>query len=278
MSIFIIAEIGINHNGELDLAKQLIQAAVDAGADAVKFQKRTLDIVYGEEELARPRENPYGTTNGDLKRHLEFGQADFDEIDRYCKEKGIAWSASAWDVPSQLFLQQYNVTFNKVASALICHEELLHTVAKEGRQTYISTGMATIDEIDRAVEIFREHDCPFALMHTVSTYPMPTKDANLRMITTLQNRYDCDVGYSGHEAGLAISTGAAALGITSLERHITLDRSMFGSDQAASVEPNGFRNLCGAVRKIQIAMGDGVKRMAPGEDEVAKKLRRCSDD
>lgn len=273
MSIFIIAEIGINHNGDLKLAKELIGAAVWAGADAVKFQKRTIDIVYTKEELDKPRESPWGTTNREQKYGLEFGKAEYDEIDQFCREKGIKWSASAWDLDSQKFLQQYNLPFNKVASALLTRLDLLEMIAAEGRYTYISTGMSTYEEIDQAVELFRKANCPFELMHTVSTYPMPDEDANLLMINTLRERYGCKVGYSGHEGGLAVSYGAAALGITSLERHITISRDMYGSDQAASVEPMGLYNLCGSVRKIQRALGDGVKRITEGEIGIRKKLR-----
>ena len=273
MSLFIIAEIGINHNGDLNIAKQLVDIAKFAGADAVKFQKRTLNLVYTQQELAAPRESPWGTTNGDLKRRLEFERDAYDEIDRYCREKGIDWFASAWDLPSQHFLRSYNLKHNKIASTMLRYTELLETVAEEKRHTFISTGMSTIEDIDGAVGIFRKHGCPFELMHTVSTYPMPDTDANLNMIRTLRERYNCDVGYSGHESGLAVSYAAAALGATSIERHVTVNRAMFGSDQAASVEPVGFLQLCGAVRKIHDSLGDGIKRFAPGEMTVAKKLR-----
>ena len=272
MSLFIVAEIGINHNGDLDITKKLIDVAALAGADAVKFQKRTVDLVYTKEELDKPRESPWGTTNGDLKRRLEFGRAEYDEIDRYCRSKNIHWFASAWDIPSQLFLRQYNLKFNKIASAMLFKRDFLEVVAEERKYTFISTGMAELDHIDTVVELFRSKGCSFELMHTNSTYPMKAEEANLRCIESLRKRYGCDVGYSGHEAGLAVSYGAAALGITSLERHITLDRSMFGSDHAASVEPTGFMGLCGAVRKIQIALGDGVKRVTPGELVIRKKL------
>lgn len=275
MSIFIIAEIGINHNGDLAIAKKLIDVAVLAGADAVKFQKRTVELVYSKEELDRPRESPWGTTNREQKMGLEFGQAEYDEIDSYCKSKGILWSASAWDVESQKFLRRYDLAFNKVASAMLTRMDLLELVAEEGRTTYISTGMSSWEEIDAAVELFRKKNCPFELMHTVSTYPMNDEDANLRMIPVLRERYGCQVGYSGHEVGLAVSYGAAALGATSLERHITLNRAMYGSDQAASVEPIGFMQLCGAVRKIQNALGTGERVLSSAELAVRKKLRGC---
>ena len=273
MSIFIIAEIGINHNGSVEIAKQLIDVAKDAGADAVKFQKRTIDLVYTKEMLDSLRESPWGTTQRAQKEGLEFGIKEYNEIDAYCKEKGIEWFASAWDLESKKFLRQYNCKYNKIASAMIVYEDLLKEVSSEKKHTFISTGMTEFEQIDRAVEIFRNAGCPFELMHCVSTYPMEDEDANLNCIKTLRNRYQCNVGYSGHEVGLAVSYAAAALGITSLERHITLDRAMYGSDQAASVEPAGFRHLIGAVRKIEKAMGNGNIAMNPKEIPIAKKLR-----
>ncbi len=273
MSIFIIAEIGINHNGVVKNAKQLIDVAKDAGADAVKFQKRTIDLVYSKEMLDSPRESPWGTTQRAQKEGLEFGLDEYKKIDAYCKGKGIEWFASAWDLESQKFLKQFDCKYNKIASAMIVYEDLLKEVASEKKHTFISTGMCEFDQIDRAVEIFKEAECPFELMHCVSTYPMNDEDANLNGIKTLRDRYKCDVGYSGHEVGLAVSYGAAALGITSLERHITLDRAMYGSDQAASVEPMGFLQLVGAVRKIEKAMGDGKIHVNSKEIPVAKSLR-----
>ena len=273
MSIFIIAEIGINHNGSVEIAKQLIGMAKDAGADAVKFQKRTIDLVYTKEMLDSPRQSPWGTTQRAQKEGLEFGIKEYNEIDAYCKEKGIEWFASAWDLESKKFLRQYDCKYNKIASAMIVYEDLLKEVASEKKHTFISTGMTEVKQIDRAVEIFKNAGCPFELMHCVSTYPMEDEDANLNRIKTLRDRYKCNVGYSGHEVGLAVSYAAAALGITSLERHITLDRAMYGSDQAASVEPAGFRQLIGAVRKIEKAMGDGNMTMNSKEIPIAKKLR-----
>ena len=273
MSIFIIAEIGINHNGNLDIAKQLIDVAKDSGADAVKFQKRTIDLVYTKELLDSPRKSPWGTTQREQKEGLEFGLEEYKEINRYCCEKGIAWFASAWDLESQKFLQQFNLKYNKIASAMLVFEPLLCMVAEEKKHTFISTGMSKIADLDRVVNIFREVGCPFELMHCVSTYPMTDEDANLNRIKTLRERYGCNVGYSGHEIGLAVSYAAAAMGITSLERHITLDRSMYGSDQAASVESAGFRILVGAVRKIEQAMGDGSLEMNSKEASIADKLR-----
>jgi len=273
MSIFIIAEIGINHNGDVEIAKQLIDIAKDAGADAVKFQKRTIDLVYSKEMLDSFRESPWGTTQRAQKEGLEFGFNEYRAIDAYCSKKGIEWFASAWDIKSQKFLQQFNCKYNKIASAMIVYEDLLKEVASERKHTFISTGMTSLKQIDRAVEIFRESNCPFELMHCVSIYPMEDEEANLNCIRTLQDRYKCDVGYSGHEVGLAVSYAAAALGITSLERHITLDRAMYGSDQAASVEPMGFKALVGAVRKIEKAMGNGKRDVNHKEISIAKKLR-----
>ena len=273
MSIFIIAEIGINHNGDIDITKDLIKVAKEAGCDAVKFQKRTLEKVYTQEELNNQRESPWGTTNRQQKEGLEFGQQEFEQIDSYCKELDIEWFASAWDVESQNFLKQFDLKYNKIASAMMVDSDLLRIVAAEGRHTFISTGMSTLEEIDCAVEIFKKSGCPFEVMHCVSTYPMEDTDANLNCISTLRDRYRCDVGYSGHEVGLAVSYAAAALGITSLERHITLDRAMYGSDQSASIEPAALRSLVGAVRKIEQAMGDGKKYVLDSEIPIANKLR-----
>jgi len=273
MSIFIIAEIGINHNGDVGIAKQLIDVAKDAGADAVKFQKRTIELVYSKEMLDSPRESPWGNTLRAQKEALEFGLGEYKEIDAYCKGKGIEWFASMWDLESLKFLRQFDLKYNKIASPMIVYEDLLRGVASEKKHTFISTGMTEIKQIDRAVEIFRSADCPFELMHCVSTYPMDDEDANLNRTKMLRDRYQCDVGYSGHEVGLAVSYAAAALGITSLERHITLDRAMYGSDQAASVEPAGFRQLVGAVRKIEKAMGNGNIAINQKEIPIAKKLR-----
>jgi N-acetylneuraminate synthase len=271
--MFIIAEIGINHNGDLEIVKQLIDTAKEAGADAVKFQKRTIDLVYTKELLDSPRESPWGITQRDQKEGLEFGEEEYREIDRYCREKNIAWFASSWDLESQKFMSQFQCKHNKVASAMLVYEPLLRMIAEEGKHTFISTGMSGESDIAKAVSIFKEGGCPFELMHTVSTYPMNDEDANLNCIPMLREKFQCDVGYSGHESGLAVSYAAAAMGISSLERHITLDRAMYGSDQAASVEPAGFHMLVGAVRKIELAMGDGKKRILESEVPIAEKLR-----
>ncbi len=277
MSIIITAEIGINHNGDMSICKQLIDVAADAGADCVKFQKRDINEVYTQEYLSSSRESPWGTTQREQKEGLEFSADQYNEIEAYCKTKGIDWYASAWDINSQKFLRQFNSKYNKVASAMIVHNELLKEIASESKHTFISTGMTTYDDIQNAVNIFNEAKCSFELMHTVSTYPMKEEDANLNMINTLRDKFNCNVGYSGHEVGLAVSYAAAALGITSLERHITLDRSMYGSDQSASVEPSGFKQLVGAIRKIEIAMGDGIKRVYEAEIPIAQNLRQHLD-
>jgi N-acetylneuraminate synthase len=274
MSIFIVAEIGINHNGDMSICKELIDIAAESGCDAVKFQKRDLNKVYTQEFLDSSRESPWGNTQREQKAGLEFDTDEYRDIDCYCKEKGLEWFASAWDLNSQEFLQQFDCKYNKVASAMNVYEDLLRVIAKEGKHTFISTGMTTYDDIQNAVDIFKEENCSFELMHTISTYPMKDENANLKMINTLRDKYQCNVGYSGHEVGLAISNAAAALGITSLERHITIDRSMYGSDQSASVEPAGFKQLVGAVRKIEKAMGDGVKKVIEAEAPIAANLRQ----
>jgi N-acetylneuraminate synthase len=277
MSIVIIGEIGINHNGDMAICKQLINVAKEAGADCVKFQKRDINQVYTQEFLDSPRESQWGTTQREQKLGLEFSADEYQEIEDYCKEKGLEWFASAWDINSQKFLRQFNSKYNKVASAMIVHTDLLKEIASEGKHTFISTGMTTYDDIQTAVDIFRKAGCSFELMHTVSTYPMKDEDANLNMIKTLKKKFNCNIGYSGHEVGLAVSYAATALGITSLERHITLDRSMYGSDQSASVEPSGFRQLVGAVRKIELAMGDGIKKTIEAETSIAENLRQHLD-
>ena len=271
--VFVIAEIGINHNGDMDICKKLIDWALLAGADAVKFQKRTIDKVYTKEYLEGYRESPWGTTQRAQKEGLEFGKEEYDEIDRYCKEKGIEWFASAWDTDSQLFLQQYDTKYNKIASAMLVNEELLEMVAAEGKHTFIATGMSTYEEIDNAVAIFRKHNCPFELMHCNSTYPMKNEDANLLVIHTLRERYGCNVGYSGHETGRVVSATAVALGATSIERHITLDRAMYGSDQAASLEVADFERLVKDIRLIPAVLGDGRKFLSEAEQLVKQKLR-----
>lgn len=273
MKTFIVAEIGINHNGDIELAKKLIDTAVIAGCDAVKFQKRTVDKVYSKEVLDGYRESPWGTTQRAQKEGLEFGEKEYDIINTYCNEKGIEWYASAWDIDSQKFLQQYNCKYNKVASAMLTKDELLQEIASEGKYTFIATGMSTFEEIDHAVEIFEKAKCSYELMHCNSTYPMPIEDANLRMIRVLSDIYKCKVGYSGHETGTLVSTCAVAAGATSIERHITLDKSMYGSDQKASIEPYELCKLVKDIRDAEKIMGTGEKVLSEAEMAVRKKLR-----
>jgi N-acetylneuraminate synthase len=273
MSIFIVAEIGINHNGDMSICKDLIDTAVVAGCDAVKFQKRDIDEVYTNEFLSSLRDSPWGNTQRDQKLGIEFSEDDYKEIALYCNKKGINWFASAWDINSQKFLRKFDTKYNKIASAMIVYEDLLKMVADEGKYTFISTGMCTYEDIERAIKIFTDRNCPFELMHTVSTYPMLDEHANLNLIQMLKEKYKCNVGYSGHEVGLAVSFAAAAQGISSLERHITINRSMYGSDQSASIEPEALRRLVGGVRKIEKAMGDGIKSIIKEEIPIAEKLR-----
>ncbi len=272
MSVKIIAEIGINHNGDISIAKKLIDTAVLAGCDAVKFQKRSIDDVYSPEELDVPRKSPFGETNRQQKNGLEFGQNEYQMINEYCNEKNIDWFASAWDLKSQDFLSQFNCKYNKVASAMLTIENLLEKIAVEGKYTFISTGMSTMDEIKNAIDIFKKHSCPFELMHTNSSYPMENSDANLRMIKTLRETFDCNVGYSGHERGLQISLAAVAVGATSIERHITLDRTMYGSDQSASIEPTGLIHLVRDIRVVESALGSGTKSITEKETQIRSKL------
>jgi N-acetylneuraminate synthase len=270
----LIAEIGINHNGDVEIAKKLINLAKDANFDCVKFQKRDVDVVYSKEILDAPRESPWGITQRDQKKGLEFNRNEYDEIDKYCKEKNIAWFASAWDINSLKFLDKYSLRYNKIASAMIIDKNFLEEVAKRKKHTFISTGMSTIDDIDQAVDIFKKYDCSFELMHCVSTYPMDPKDANLLTINALKKKYKCDVGYSGHENGITVSLAAYSLGISSLERHITLDRAMYGSDQSASLEYSGMKNLSDMISKMSIAYGEEkLGHILDEEIPIAKKLR-----
>ena len=273
-NVFVIAEVGINHNGDLELAKRLILEAKNSGCDAVKFQKRTVEDVYTPEDLDRPRESPWGTTNRQQKLGLEFGKEQYDEIDAYCKELGIEWFASAWDLKSQTFLEQYDCKYNKVASPMLTVLPLLEQIAAEGKYTFISTGMSTIDEVETAVQIFTDKGCPFELMHCNSSYPCKNEEINLNVMQTLRDKFNCDVGYSGHEKGLQVSLAAVALGATSIERHITIDRSMYGSDQAASLGLSGLYKMVRDIRVISSALGDGVKRLHDSEVPAREKLSR----
>jgi N-acetylneuraminate synthase len=276
--VTVIAEAGINHNGDLDMAKDLIRVAHIAGADAVKFQKRTIDAVYTQEFLDSPRESPFGPTQRHQKEALEFGRAEYDELDAFCRDLGMDWFASAWDLESQKFLGKYKMKYNKIASAMTTNLPFIDAVAAEGKLTYMSTGMCTPDDIDRAVEVFRMRNCPFVLMHTVSTYPAPEADLNLLCVGTLRARYNCPVGYSGHEVAVSPSLIAVMLGAVAVERHITLNRAEYGSDQAASLEVDTFKRLVTMIRKVPGLLGDGVKRVTEGERAVAKKLRYWEDE
>ena len=272
--VFITAEIGINHNGDIEIAKNLIELAKSAGCDAVKFQKRTVEKVYSKSVLDLPRESPWGKTTRDQKLGLEFGKKEYDEINQHCLLYGIDWFASAWDIDSQLFLRQYDLKYNKIASAMLTNIELLETITQEGKHTFISTGMSTMEEIKNAVNIFKKSNCSFELMHTNSSYPMKIEEANLMCIPMLKKEFDCNVGYSGHEvSAYRVSLIAASLGATSIERHITLDRTMYGSDQAASLEPPGLKRMIKDVRSVDSVLGDGEKRVWDSEIPVKKKLR-----
>lgn len=272
--VLITAEIGINHNGDIEIAKKLIDMASECGCDAVKFQKRTVEKVYSKEVLNFARDSPWGNTTRDQKLGLEFGKKEYDVIDSYCKNKNIDWYASSWDIDSQLFLRQYNFKYNKIASAMLTNIPLLETVAEEKKHTFISTGMSTMEQIKEAVELFRKLDCPFELMHCNSSYPMKMEEANLKSIEILRNEFHCNVGYSGHETvSYLICVVAAVLGATSIERHISLDRSMYGSDQAASLERAGLDRMVKNVRQVEMVLGDGVKRVWDSEVPVMKKLR-----
>jgi N-acetylneuraminate synthase len=272
--IYVIAEAGINHNGDIETAKKLIDLAVRTGCDAVKFQKRDPDVCVPENMKSVMRETPWGTiTYLDYKKRIEFGQKEYQEIADYCKLKGIDWSASAWDIGSLEFLDQFDLPFHKVASALATHLEFIEEVARRGKLTYASVGMCTYDDIDRMAQIFLKHNCPFVLLHTVSTYPAQESDLNLRMINTLSSRYGVGVGYSGHEPSVSPSIVAGVLGAVAIERHITLDRSMWGTDHSASLEEAGLSQLVSTLRKIPVVLGDGVKKSIPAEEAIASKMR-----
>ena len=272
--IYIIAEIGINHNGDLKIAKKLIDASVDCGCDAVKFQKRTVDKVYSKEILDSFRESPWGKTQRAQKEGLEFGFEEYSEINKYCNSKGIDWFASAWDVESLEFCKQFNFKYNKIASAMIVDLNFAEKVAMQKKYTFISTGMSTIKHIDNAVKIFRKFNCKFELMHCVSTYPMKNEDANLATINQLRKKYKCNVSYSGHEVGLAVSYAAFGMGISSLERHITLNRAMYGSDQAASVEKSGMIQLVKNIRTMEKSIGvNKLGYIHSKEKKISNKLR-----
>jgi N-acetylneuraminate synthase len=269
---YVVAEIGINHNGDLGLAKRLIDVAVSSGCSAVKFQKRTVEVVYTAAELERPRESPFGETNGDLKRKLEFGKDQYQEIDAYCRDKGIVWFASPWDEASVDFLEQFDVPCHKVASASLTDDKLLRHMRATGKPIILSTGMSTLQQIDHAVEVLGRED--LVILHATSTYPAGYDELNLKVIPVLAQRFKVPVGYSGHETGISSSVAAVVLGASMVERHLTLDRAMWGSDQAASLEPNGMQRLLRDIRLVETALGDGQKRLLDREKPIMEKLRR----
>ncbi len=269
---YVIAEIGINHNGDVELAKKLIDAAEAAGCNAVKCQKRTVDVVYSREELAKPRESPFGMTNGDLKRGLELDLAAYREIDAYCRQMDMPWFASCWDEASVDFIAQFNPPCYKIASASLTDDNLLRHHRMKRKPIILSTGMSTLEQIDHAVAVLGKDD--LILLHSTSTYPANYDELNLRCIPVLQKRYGVPIGYSGHETGLPSSEAAVALGACVVERHITLDRAMWGSDHAASLEPNGITRLMRDIRLIETSLGDGIKRVYEREQPILKKLRR----
>lgn len=270
---FIAAEIGINHNGDVALAKQLIDVAARFGADAVKFQKRTVEVVYAPEELARPRENPFGPTNGDLKRGLELDEAAYREIDAHCRERGVLWYASCWDEGSVDFIERFNPPCYKIASASLTDDNLLRHTRAQGKPVILSTGMSTMEEITHAVGVLGRED--LVILHCTSTYPSQDRELNLKLIEGLQRRFpECPIGYSGHEIGVMPSVVAAAMGACMVERHITVNRALWGSDQAASLEPHGLELLVKYIRAIPEVMGDGEKVVYEREQPILRKLRR----
>ena len=270
----LIAEIGINHNGDIKIAKKLIEKAKLAGFDAVKFQKRTPDICVPENKKNELRNTPWGLiTYLEYKKKIEFNSKEYNEINKFCKKIKIDWFASPWDIESQIFLERYKLKYNKIASAMLANHKLLERVAKAKKLTFISTGMSTYKNIDDAIKIFKKNKCKFILLHSVSVYPCPDKDLNLTMINTLQKKYKCLVGYSGHETSVMPSVVASVLGACAIERHITLDRTMWGTDQAASLEFNGMKNLVELVKKSEKCKGNGIKKIISEEKKMLFKFK-----
>ncbi len=269
---YVVAEIGINHNGDVELAKKLIATAEAAGCNAVKFQKRTIDVVYTKAELDRPRESPFGDTNGALKRGLELGLDAYKEIDRYCKELDIPWFASCWDEASVDFIEQFKPACYKIAGACLTDDNLLRHHRATKRPIILSTGMSSLEQIDHAVQVLGKDD--LIILQATSTYPAQYDELNLRVIPALKQRYGVPIGYSGHETGIPSSVAAVALGASVVERHVTMDRAMWGSDHAASLEPNGITRLLRDIRLIEISFGDSIKRVLPRERPIIEKLRR----
>ena len=273
--VFIIAEIGTNHMGNLEIAKQIIDVAKDAGCDAVKFQKKNINKIYTKEFLDSTIDSPWGTTQRQMRLHREFSIKQFEEINMYCKKKKMVWFASCWDTQSQISMRKFKTKYNKVASAMLIHNKLLELIAKEKKYTFISTGMSTMENIENATKIFKKYKCPFELMHCHSAYPMPAKEANLNMIPVLKKKFKCNVGYSGHEISATnVSIPAVMLGASSIERHITLNRTWYGNDQAASLEPQGIHRLVRDIRVIDKIRGNGKKKIWPAEIPNQKKLRQ----
>jgi len=273
--VFITSEIGTNHCGSVEIAKKIIDVVVAAGCDAVKFQKKNVEKIYTKKFLDSPLESPWGTTQREMRLHREFSDRDFKEIDRYCKTKKIPWYLSCWDVGSQIRMRKFKTKYNKVASAMLVHQKLLETIAEEGKYTFIGSGMSTMNDIAKAVKIFTKHNCPFELMHSHSSYPIPIHEANLKVIQTLKKKFKCKVGYSGHEKGsYLICVAAVMLGATSIERHVTIDRTLYGHDQAASLEPVGLMRLVRDIRELDKILGDGKKKIWKSELPNQKKLRQ----
>jgi N-acetylneuraminate synthase len=272
---FVIAELGTNHMGDIEVAKKIIDIAVDAGCNAVKLQKKNVEKIYTKEFLDSSLDSPWGITQREMRLHREFSDNEFKKIDVYCKKKKIPWFVSCWDVESQKQMRKFKTKYNKIASAMLVHDKLLETVAQEKKHTFISTGMSTLNDIEKAVKIFRKHKCSFELMHCHSAYPMPPEEANLKLIPFLAKKFRCKVGYSGHEAAATnVSIPAILLGAASIERHVTIDRTAFGHDQAASLEPKGLIQLVRDIRIVDKIMGDGKKRVWKSELNSKKKLRQ----
>lgn len=269
---FVTAEIGINHNGSVDLAKKLIDMAKNTGCDAVKFQKRTVDVVYSQAELAKERQSVFGNTNGDLKRGLEFGFEQYKEIDEYCKEKNIIWYASCWDEQSVDFIEQFNPPCYKIASASLTDDNLLKYTKKMGKPIFLATGMSTLEQIQHAVDILGEDN--LILYHCTSTYPTQADEINLNVIKSLREKYSCPIGFSGHERGILPTIMSVVIGANAIERHITIDRTLWGSDQAASLEFDGINRIVRDVRQIKTILGDGNKVVYESEKPIIQKLRR----
>jgi N-acetylneuraminate synthase len=273
--VFIVGEIGTNHMGNIEIAKQIIDAAVNAGFDAVKFQKKDVENIYTKEFLDSHLESPWGKTQREMRLHREFSDIQFQKINDYCKKKKIPWFVSCWDLKSQKHMRKFKTKYNKVASAMLIHKKLLEIIAKEKKPTFISTGMSTLKDIENAIKIFRDYDCPFELMHSHSSYPMNPEEANLKLIPVLKKKFKCDVGYSGHEPGASlICVSAVLMGAISIERHITIDRTMYGHDQSASLEPEGMRRLVRDIKLLDVILGDGRKRIWDSEKPNMEKLRQ----